>query len=193
MKKLFIFVFITFMSSQSLSANDIKEFEIEGMSIGHSLLKYMSKSQIETSKFPIIMAGKKLHEYQKVSSNVKSDNYDSVLLYFKNGDPEKIIVAISGRKFYKNNFDECYKLQNTIVSELETIFPNERKVDHGKEKIDSFPDGNSYMKLISFFLNDGSAQVGCYDFSKTDTNSRDRLSVAIFSKQYEKWYHSIGD
>ena len=43
MKKLFIFVFITFMSSQSLSANDIKEFEIAGMSIGDSLLKYMDE------------------------------------------------------------------------------------------------------------------------------------------------------
>ena len=192
MKKLFILIFITLISLQNLSANDIKEFEIAGMSIGDSLLKYMDEITINKKKLPILL-NKEFYEYQKVSSNVKSDNYDSLWLYFKNGDPEKIIVAISGRNYYKNNFDECYKLQSTIVSELERMFPDAKKTDHGKEKVDIFPDGNSYMKLNSFFLKDGSVQVGCYDFSKTDTRSRDRLSVAIFSKQYEDWFHSINN
>ena len=55
-------------------------------------------------KLPILI-NKEFYEYQKVSSNVKSDNYDSVWLYLKNGDPEKIIVAYIQRNYYKNNFD----------------------------------------------------------------------------------------
>ena len=47
MKKLFIIIII-FISFQSLSkADDISDFQIEGMSIGDSLLDYMSKEEIK--------------------------------------------------------------------------------------------------------------------------------------------------
>ena len=50
MKKLFI-IFIFFISFQTLSkADDIRDFEIEGMSVGDSLLDYMSINQIKNSK-----------------------------------------------------------------------------------------------------------------------------------------------
>ena len=173
-------------------ADDIKDFEIEGMSIGDSLLKYMNKSQIEANKYPVIRGGKKFYEVQKVISNIKSDIYEDIFLYFKNDDPDKIILAIAGRNYYENNIDECYGLQKTIVSEMEKIFPNIEKTDRGKVKLTAFPNGNSYRKLNSFFFEEGGhVQVGCYDYSIKDTSSTDRLSVVIFSQQYEDWYRSL--
>ena len=47
MKKLLILLFaILFLSSPSVFADDISDFEIEGMSIGDSLLDYMTKDEI---------------------------------------------------------------------------------------------------------------------------------------------------
>ena len=46
MKKLFIIIII-FISFQTLSkADDIRDFQIEGMSVGDSLLSYMNKNLI---------------------------------------------------------------------------------------------------------------------------------------------------
>ena len=192
MKKILTIIVLSLCFIIPSQADDIKEFEIEGMSIGESLLKYMSKSQIETNKYPVIRGGKKFYEVQKVASNIKSDIYEDIFLYFKNDDPDKIIIAIAGRNYYENNIEDCYRLQKNIVSEMETIFPNTEKTDRGKMKLSAFPKGNSYRKLNSFFFkNGGHVQVGCYDYSKKDTISTDRLSVVIFSQQYEDWYRSL--
>ena len=45
--KIFIFILIIIFNFQSLTkANDVKEFEIEGMSVGDSLLDYFSRTKI---------------------------------------------------------------------------------------------------------------------------------------------------
>ena len=48
-KILFITWLITFNFQSLTKANDIKEFEIEGMSVGSSLLDYFSKKKINSS------------------------------------------------------------------------------------------------------------------------------------------------
>ena len=58
-KNFLVFLILCLLLISPARADDIKEFEIEGMSIGDSLLKYMSKSQIETNKYPVIKGGKK--------------------------------------------------------------------------------------------------------------------------------------
>ena len=47
--RIFLFVFILFLSLQSFTkANDIKDFELEGLSLGDSLLNFFNKKQITT-------------------------------------------------------------------------------------------------------------------------------------------------
>ena len=46
--RIILVIFISFLSFQSFpKANDIREFEIEGISIGDSLLNYSSKQSIK--------------------------------------------------------------------------------------------------------------------------------------------------
>ena len=57
MKKLLILLFsLFFLSSLSVFADDISDFQIEGMSIGDSLLDYFSEKTIQDSIF---------HDYYK--------------------------------------------------------------------------------------------------------------------------------
>ena len=54
MKKLCIYIFLVLFSFQTPSqADDIKEFQIEGMSIGDSALDYFTKEQIKNAEFKI--------------------------------------------------------------------------------------------------------------------------------------------
>ena len=49
--RIFLTVFIIIFSLQSwIKADDIRDFEIEGMSVGDSLLNYMSLEKINSSK-----------------------------------------------------------------------------------------------------------------------------------------------
>ena len=51
MKRLYTFLFLIFFSFQTSSlADDIRDFQIEGMSVGDSLLDYFNKTQIEKQK-----------------------------------------------------------------------------------------------------------------------------------------------
>ena len=48
MKRLYTFLFLIFFSFQTSSlADDIRDFQIEGMSVGDSLLDYMSEEEIK--------------------------------------------------------------------------------------------------------------------------------------------------
>jgi len=50
MKKLSTYFFLVLFSFSALAfADDINEYEIEGISIGDSLLKYMSRAEIENN------------------------------------------------------------------------------------------------------------------------------------------------
>ena len=71
MKKLSTYLFLVLFSFSAPSfADDISEFQIEGMSIGDSLLDYMSEEEIKENEFPGVYKDKKftLSDYNKSSA-----------------------------------------------------------------------------------------------------------------------------
>ena len=191
-KFIIILLFFTLIFQSTLRPDDISDFEIEGISIGDSLLDYLSQNQIENKKYPVVRGGKEFKQYSKVPLDSKSEIYNRILLYYKTGDSRHIIKGIVGRIYYNNNINECYDLQKKIVNELESIFSDGKKIDRGKIKNLAYPEGDSYKNDISFYFKDGSmAHTACYDYSVKDTQSEDRLSVGIYSKEYFDWFLSI--
>ena len=83
--RVFIAVLVLIFSLQSWTkADDISDFEIEGMSIGDSLLKYFSKSLIDSKKTFPAWSSKKFTRFVSFE-NLKT--YDAILIYFEdNGD-----------------------------------------------------------------------------------------------------------
>jgi len=191
--RIFLSVLILIFGLQSWTkADDIRDFEIEGVSIGDTMLKYLTEDQIEKTTYPIVRGGKEFKEYHKAPLINKGNTYDNVFLYYKRDDKNYIIQAIAGRNYYEFNIDECYILQKKIVNELESIFTEAIKDDKGKVKIAGFPDGESYKYDISFYFDEGTmAHTACYDFSIKDTKSRDRLSIGVYAKQYLDWYWTL--
>jgi len=192
MKRLLLILILIF-SFQTLSrADDIGDFEIEGISIGDSLLNFLTIDEIKNTTYPVIRGGKEFNEYHKVPLANISDTYDRIFLFYKKDDPNMHIQAVVGRNYYADNIDRCYDLQKIIVKELETIFTESEKDYKGKKKLSGFPNGESYKYDISFYLINGSVvHTACYDFSIKDTQSRDRLSIGMYSKSYLDWYTSL--
>ncbi len=187
-KVLFMRIFLTVLflifSFQPWSkADDIKDFEIEGMSIGDSLLKLYSKEDIikkhQKSQYPndkYIIVNLLLENYEK---------YNWVQIDYKKDDDKFKIASIAGT--LEIDIDECYKLQKKISSEFEDIFPNAHKQD-GFLKKNRDKTGNSSSKVVQFFLEKGGVvQIACDDWSDKITkeeNFNDVLMVSLASKKY---------
>ena len=77
------------------NAETIKDFEIEGISVGDSLLDYFSRDQIKK----IFYSGSKKFVYSDHKSS-KFKTYDDVQFNFKNNDRKFIIHELNGGIFF---------------------------------------------------------------------------------------------
>ena len=102
-KKLLSIILILFSLQPWTKADDIRDFQIEGISIGDSLLDYFSEEEIKKMTFAY-----GVEEYLTVfyrSSNFLT--YDGVQITSSNSE-NYIIEALEGGNF-TNNFNECKK------------------------------------------------------------------------------------
>ena len=137
MKKLLALLFSLFLlSSLSVFADDISDFEIEGISIGDSLLDYMTEDEIlegiEKTKnhFPYL---KEPNKYAEVYLYNFSSTYSSVAFIVKNNSTNQYItnknekytiLALRGLITFNENFDSCIAKRDEIAAVLSKMFPN---------------------------------------------------------------------
>ena len=83
-------------------------------------------------------------------------------------------------------------MQNSIANDLEMSITNPDRFQTGKIKQSKYPNGDSYLNEIYFYLKNNSLiRIICYDYSKKDTRSKDRLSVILTSGEYISWLKSL--
>ena len=83
-------------------ADDIRDFQIEGMSIGDSALDYFSEDKLnETKEYYVNSNSRTFFLTNAYSSNFET--YDNIMFHFKDNDPKYIIHSISGAVFFENN------------------------------------------------------------------------------------------
>ena len=187
MKKTLI-IFVLLFSS-SVVAEDISDFQIEGISIGDSLLDYMSereiKSEIEWSKN---FYDYKTKDFAEVYSFKKGDQYEYLSFLIKPNDKNYLIYGIYGN--LDNNIDECLKMKKNIEKEFESMFPNTNKKD-SKFSPSFDKTGKSIIYYTNFeFKTKDQIRIECYDYSKTHEEKRnvtDGLSVSIKSYETTPW------
>ena len=187
MKKLSTYLFLILFTLQAPSwADDISDFEIEGMSIGDSLLDYFSKKEIKDNTETGYFTNNKYTpvEFFQLSS---FKTYDSVGLRYKTDDKKYIIVGISGTLFCKKNIEKCNKKQKEIDLELSNVFKNAKRVDdkgkHGADK-----SGKSTFVHINFWLISGDiVTIEILDWSKKITNEKlwtDNVNVSFRTEEF---------
>jgi len=190
--KTLLTIFVLLMSS-SVLAEDISDFQIEGMGVGDSLLDYFTLKEIAADKYT--------DTYTNISYNVSyfdkgviyssghriSTKYDDIKVTYKKKDRLYIIHSMQGRVFYDNNsnndIQNCYPIKDQIVKDISSqidrsnVTTNNTKKEHSGYP-GSFTD-TDYFKFI-----DGSQiKVACYDFSLEETYS-DTLIVGIDSSEF---------
>ena len=192
MKKLFIIIII-FISFQSWTkADDIRDFEIEGMSVGDSLLEYMSIKEIKDSKRNYFKDKRKYYVVARVDN---LENYEVVDLYLKTGDQKYLIRTIGG--IIELDKDMCFPQKKQIAIELEKMFPNIKKEEFDKaHEYDKSKKSRQYQTV--FFLkktkkaNDPHIRVECVVWSEKikKKNFIDSLNVVAMTTEILNWIYS---
>ena len=191
MKKLSTYLFLLLFSFQTSSwADDIRDFQVEGMSIGDSLLDYFSEEKIIKSK-------RRTFEHKSfyiVSiADSKFTTYEGIDFYLKTNDKKYIIYAINGLISYRDRIKECTKKKAEILIELE------KSLDKKFYDAGTFPhkfDKSGLSKQIQSvyeFSSGANVRVECYDWTnkmKKKFNVEDNLSIGILSSEIQEWIHN---
>ena len=125
MKKLLVILILT-LSLQSLTkADDIRDFEIEGISIGDSALDHFSKKQLDGKSYTFSANDKYLTSYFYKS---EFQNYDAVEVSYLKNDKNYIIKGISGGNTV-TSLDECKTKYDKIKKDLNRYFKDADSMD----------------------------------------------------------------
>jgi len=203
MKKLSTYLLlILFSFSVPSFADDIRDFQIEGMSIGDSLLDYFDKELIEAEKYNEYSMMYKNNEYVQIGASHKknynlridSNIYDDLSIILKTNDDNYKIVSIGGRIFCKD-INICKSKKNEIVSELKIFFGDNVIIENIKKNHVADPSGNSknFSTFFNFKSNDY-VQVSIYDWSKKLNDEKkypDNLKVTIISAEFRNFLENI--
>jgi hypothetical protein len=187
--KIIFIQIVLIVSLQSLTkADDIRDFQIEGMSIGDSLLDYMTLQEIK-QKEKFDYSGK----YTGIVLNDKTfSKFDDMQLAYKNNN-KYIIHSLAGRiHFDKKKLSECLTLKDKIELELSEIFNNTSIVRDEKRKHDYDKNGKSFIYATWYNLDDGSsASIICFDWSKgIEKNITDKLTVGTTSNEFNNFLNN---
>ena len=162
--KILLTLFVLLFSSSVVAEN--YKFEIEGMSLGDSLLDFMSKKEI--NKNTVVF-------YDYIPNNIflsvayesKSfQTYELVQIEIKKNDSKFTIYSVGGI-ISDIDMEECYKIQKKvdvkISEELNNLYKEgPRILIHPADS-----SGMSQINQITYYEDNGSViNNECYDFSK---------------------------
>ena len=182
--KSFLIILVFFFNIQTLSkADDIRDFELEGISIGDTILRYMNASKIES---------KKVDYYKDLtfsSINIYSDDeivnfeiYDQIVLGFKTDDKNYSIVAISGILII--DFDNCMNKIDLVTKDVSNILPNTNQIS---ENVKATLGDHIYNK---FELSNGdNIKVSCVKYHD-ENDYPDHLRIAVNKDDYQEWLNT---
>ena len=203
MKKLLVLLFsFFFLSSSYVFADDISDFQIEGISIGDSLLDYMTEEKIlkeiertkdwyshlkEQNKYASVYLRGEFLNYDYLGFIIKNSSSNT---YVSNKNEKYTILSITGETEYIENFDGCIQKRDEIAEIFSKSFTNADRFQEIRE-IPSDPSGKSIVDLVDFKFDSGnSVMVYCTDYDETirlKKKMQEGLVVVLMLDEINEW------
>ncbi len=186
--RIFLLILLLLFSLQSWTkANDISEFQIEGMSIGDSLLNYFDENILISKTAKKTRYKNKRYTYLMLNDGNNEYNfeiYDAVYVHYQKMDKNYLIHGISGILSFQDNISNCYSKMNEIDIDLSREF---KSLEISKDRISNHegdPSGKSKIKSNLYESEDGwHVSLQCYDWSE-QIDYADHLRITIRDKDY---------
>ena len=191
MKRLLLIIILTFSFQSWTKADDVRDLEIEGMSLGDSLLEFFDERTIKK--------GIRSHTYAddtffdvEIYGHKSFNKYQNVSFSLKKNDKKYKIYQIVGFNIYKNNIEECLNQVDIISKNISGVLKNTDKVK-STHNHDGDPTGNSKVKQIVYWHKNGSVFIECVNWSEKITKEKnwgDNLSVGVAVSEFDTWLNT---
>ena len=187
MNKLLLILILTLSFHTLTKADDISDFEIEGMSIGDSLLDFYSHDEF-TSLRRLSGSYYKDNKFLVMILKNKYENYDEVEVTIIPNDKLFVIHSLDGIVNFENNYEKCKKEKLNIVDEIKNLYKD--AYTYNEEGPHSgFP--NSILDETTFFPKYGGyVRISCTNWStkmEKQKEWKDGLDVTIGSDKFKKF------
>ena len=200
MKRLILYIYLIFISiSVPAISENISDFEIEGMSIGDSLLDYFSKNEInkflkaDTTHFYTNSDYAVIGIYKENQNSISLNNYDSLGITINKKDNKYKILSIGGQNYSYDDINDCSTTQASIANDIKKDVLenniNENIWENDKYKSGGIIIGKS--KMHDFYYNDNSSvRIICYELNDEERKKarwKVKMEVIINSKEFTLW------
>ena len=184
MKKIFFLIILVLSFQKPSLAENIRNFQIEGMKIGDSALEYFSKSQLEDYE-----QGWHNFSYNDYSTSYMPGKgiYNWFLVSYKNDDDNFTIEGLVGG-LEKNNYDvkECNNKLDVTALNISKLFKNTSQEEKKSYKLEqdaaqTYPfTGKSVVTSLSFnFLDGAKIILACYNMDKEAKENKSYLTSVL--------------
>ena len=196
--RVFIAVLVLIFSFQSWTkADDISDFEIEGMSVGDTLLDYMNEKVIIfeiNNKEVSYYYDNDLVSISAWEIRDKFKTYDDVGIILNQNDKTYKILALEGSLYFKDKtIDKCHKKQNEIAVEIENSLQIKITKNVFFLQKDQLKNDQKSVRYIDLNFEDthkdGAIRIICYDIK--DKSKDNLLYVAINSGEFNKYLDNM--
>ena len=180
--KIFIIVLILNLCLQSWTkADDIRDFEIDGLSLGESLLKFYDKKSLTTNIADYYSDN--TYASQTFIAN-EGSSYENIQVSYLTADKKFKAEAINGELSFPNDINNCYEkmdeLKKVLVISIPNIVPT--------KKITNKDSAHGIFTYIDFTFDSGDMiTISCYDFDNTKFSYIDVFRISIETKEYRNW------
>ena len=185
--RIIIIIITFFINLQSLTkADDIRDFEIEGLSIGDSLLNHFSVIEIKNfQNYDDLPSDMSFRIIEIFSNEMKMDLYDSVQIYYKPNDKTFKIHGVNGGLFCDTK-KKCINQYDQIKKDISKLFGDSLKSDNFNGKHMDDDTGKSVFEYVVYYHANGEIAVGYTDWAK-HMNYNDNVSIDITTQEVSNW------
>ena len=188
---------IFFLCFQFISkAEDVSDFEIEGMSIGESLLDFMSEKQINEA-----LGSEKAYFYENKFVTISTwdnrgnyETYDNVGVILKQGDSTYKIYGLEGLLITQDgNIDDCYKKQESIAKEILIVAGDKYNLNRWFLEKNRKTKEQLAVRYLDFEIIDSDRKpisIVCFDINRSG-DKYTRLVVAVDSEEFDKYLDNV--
>ena len=187
MKKIILIILMLNWCAVNLYAEDISDFQIEGISLYDSATDHFSKKTLKDGKADYYTSDK------FITSAIfeEFETYDYIQLSYKKNDNKYKILDISGTR--KISYSECLTSLDEIGNDISNIYSSNEVEILDKQTYAHSGDKSGETKvtdIVWVFPNRDMIIVQCYNWQSTmgkELNFVDELKIAITNSEFDNW------
>ena len=196
MKRLLLILILTFSFQTLAKADDIRDFEIEGVSVETSLLDYFNEDEIidkinsYKNKGFIYGNDKKAFYALTFKRPERYEKYDGLQIILKSNDEKYIIYALVGEIYHKD-INNCYNIFDEIEDTFDFLFKDSNKEEKLKRPHSFDKTGDSTTTDVYYNMDNGDVvALVCTDWS-IEMNISDSFRVELLTDEYADWLNNV--